>query len=627
MDNLVTTAEDRLRVFIEAVQDYAIFMLDATGHVMTWNTGAQKIKGYTASEIIGRHFSVFYPQDRVASGWPDTELRLAAEAGRFEDEGWRVRKDGSRFWANVIITRLSAADGSLQGFAKITRDLSERRRHEEALRESEERFRLMVDSVRDYAIILLGPDGTVQSWNSGAQMITGYSPSEIVGQHYGSFFRPADLARGKPARELQQALEHGRFEEEGWRVRKDRSTYWASVVVTAVYDANNQLRGFAKVVRDMTERRRLEELEKSSRRMNEFLAMLGHELRNPLAPIRNSVSILQLEPLSTPTLKGCRDVIDRQLTHLTRLVDDLLDVGRITTGRIALRKERVSIGDVLTRSIEASRALIDSRGHSLSTVMPDEPLHVDGDATRLAQVFQNLLNNAAKYTPNGGEISVTAVPEDGAVEVRVRDTGMGIGAQALPNVFNLFVQESERIDPGESGLGIGLTVARSIVEMHGGTIDASSEGEGKGSEFVVRLPLAQRAGAESEAGAPPAIAVGARLRVLVVDDNRDAAESLALLVRMLGHDARHAYDGSSALAIARQFQPDVALLDLAMPRITGTELQRKLRSLPKQMVIAAVTGLGLAQNRLDALGAGFDDFLVKPVAIESLVALFAAVPR
>jgi len=630
MGATATSTDERFRLLVEAVQDYAIFLLDPGGHIVSWNAGAEKIKGYSASEIIGRHFSVFYTPEAIESGWPDLELRRAAESGRFEDEGWRVRKDGSCFWANVIITRLSHADGSLQGFAKITRDLSERKRHEEQLRDSEERFRLLIENVRDYAIVMLAPDGVIQSWNSGAQMIHGYAAQEIVGKHYGVFFRPSDVALGKPARELQQALERGRFEDEGWRVRKDGAMFWANVVVTAVYDGSGQLRGFAKVTRDMTERRRLDELETSTRRMNEFLAMLGHELRNPLAPIRNSVSIMQLEPLATPTLKNCRDVIDRQLTHLTRLVDDLLDVGRVTTGKIALQKEHVAIADVLVRSVEASRALIDSRGHLLTLDVPNEPLYVNGDVTRLAQVFQNLLNNAAKFTPSGGRIGVSVAADDGALVVRVRDTGMGISADAMPNIFNLFAQQTERIDPSESGLGIGLTVARSIIEMHGGMIDVASDGEGQGSEFTVRLPLARAEVVEPAAPAETGAMAPRRLRVMVVDDNRDAAESLALLVRMMGHDTRHVYDGASALALAKEFRPDVALLDLAMPRVNGFELQKLLRaqrSAKPMMMIAAITGLGQSQTRRQALDAGFDEFLVKPVAAESLVDLFADVPR
>jgi PAS domain S-box-containing protein len=629
MDAIPTSIEQRFRLLVEAIEDYAIFILDPTGHIVTWNTGAQKIKGYKANEIIGKHVSVFYAPDAIATGWPDEELRRAAALGRFEDEGWRLRKDGTRFWANVVITRLLAPDGSLQGFAKVTRDLSERKRHEQDLQESEERFRLLIDNVRDYMICMLGPDGTVQSWNGGAQLIMGYRADEIIGKHFGTFFPRSDAALNKPACELAAAYERGRVEEEAWRVRKDGSMFWANVVVTAVFDNDGKLRGYAKVVRDMTDRHRLEQLEKSSRRINEFLAMLGHELRNPLAPIRNSVSILQLEALTSPTIKGARDMIDRQLTHLTRLVDDLLDVGRVTTGKIALQKEIVAIGDVVQRSVEASRGMIDSRAHFLSLDVPSEPLFVNGDVTRLTQVFQNLLNNAAKFTPKGGHISVSVVEDEGTIVVRVRDTGIGISADATANIFDLFAQETERINPSESGLGIGLTVARSIVEMHGGTIEVSSEGEDKGAEFTVRLPTSRAKPAERDAPETTRPPITSRLRVLVVDDNRDAAESLALLVRMMGHDARHVYDGASAIVLAKEFQPHVALLDLAMPRTNGFDLQKQLRAIDtsRPMTIAAITGLGQTQTRRRALDAGFDQFMVKPVAIQNLVELFGQVPR
>src|SRR4051812_22092430 len=275
--------DQRLQLLIEAVTDYGIFMLDPEGHIMSWNTGAQKLKGWRREEILGQHFSIFYPPDAVASEWPQEELRLAKARGRFEDEGWRLRKDGTRFWANVVITALYGPMGELTGFAKITRDLTERRKHEEQLRESEERFRLLVDSVRDYAIFMLDPQGIVQSWNAGAQAIKGYEASEIIGRHFSVFYTPDDQAAHKAEIELEQAIAHGRVEDEGWRVRKDGTLFWANVVVTAVRGPDGQLRGFAKITRDMSERRRLEELEQSSRRMNEFLAMLAHELRNPLA--------------------------------------------------------------------------------------------------------------------------------------------------------------------------------------------------------------------------------------------------------------------------------------------------------------------------------------------------------
>ncbi len=341
---MTTPLEGKLQLLVEAVIDYGIFILDPQGFVVSWNTGAQKLKGYTAGEIIGRHFSTFYSPEAVASGWPEEELRRAVRDGRIEDEGWRIRKDGSRFWANVTITPIYGDGGALTGFAKVTRDLTERRAHEEELRASEERFRLLVESVRDYAIFMLDTDGIVRSWNAGAHSIKGYTADEIIGRHFSVFYTPQDREAGKPAHGLRTAIANGRTEDEGWRVRKDGSVFWADVVITAVRDRNGELIGFAKVTRDMTERRRFEELERSSQMMNEFLAMLAHELRNPLAPIRNAVTVMQLESLPSPTLRNCRDIIDRQLTHVTRLVDDLLDIGRLTTGKVKLHRELVHLG-------------------------------------------------------------------------------------------------------------------------------------------------------------------------------------------------------------------------------------------------------------------------------------------
>ncbi|MET1114320.1 MAG: PAS domain S-box protein, partial [Comamonas sp.] len=346
------TNADRFRLLVEAVQDYGIFMLDRTGIVQSWNTGAARLKGYTADEVIGQHFSIFYPEPAKQKMWPDHELRLAAERGTYEEEGWRVRKDGSMFWANVVITALRDPDGTVSGFGKVTRDLTERRLHEEALRQSEERFRLLIEGVRDYAIYMLDPMGMIQSWNSGAELIKGYTAAEVVGRHYRMFFRSEDVEQGLPAKELRDCLQRGRTEEEGWRVRKDGSTFWANIVMVPMWGADGTHLGYAKVTRDMTESRRLSELEHSSRQMNEFLAMLAHELRNPLAPILNAVTVLQLEPALSPVVRSARDMIDRQLSHMTRLVDDLLDVGRMSTGKVNLKKERLLYNQVVARAAE-----------------------------------------------------------------------------------------------------------------------------------------------------------------------------------------------------------------------------------------------------------------------------------
>jgi len=616
------TLEQRMQLLIEAVTDYGIFLLDPEGRIVSWNTGAQKLKGWQREEILGQHFSIFYPKEAIDSGWPQEELRLARLRGRFEDEGWRLRKDGSRFWANVVITALYGPMGELSGFAKITRDLTERRHHEEALRISEERFRLLVDSVRDYAISMLSPEGIVESWNAGAQAIHGYGARDIVGRHFRVFFSPEDAASGRPEAELAAARELGRVEDEGWRVRKDGKLFWANVVVTAVYGPEGDLRGFAKITRDMSERRRLEELEQSSRRMNEFLAMLAHELRNPLAPIRNAVTIMQLEPLSSPVLRNCRDVIDRQLTHVTRLVDDLLDVGRLSTGKITLRKELLRVPDIVARSIEIARPLITARRHAFEAQQPDEPLYVNGDATRLSQVLQNVLVNAAKYTPEGGRIRLRVEADDAFVHIVVSDNGRGIAPENLQKIFQLFMQaDSGTSAAAESGLGIGLTLARSLTEMHGGTIEASSPGLGQGSTFVVRLPLASEVAVAEHEQAQEAAAGG--LRILVIDDNRDAADSATDVLRLLGNQVECAYDGESGIEAVKRFRPHMVLLDLAMPGMDGYEARSRLRSTPAGAgaLLVAMTGFGNEEDKRRTRAAGFDAHLTKPVELDALVGL------
>lgn len=615
---VVGSDDGRFQLLVEAVVDYGIFLLDPTGHVVSWNTGAEKLKGYTRDEILGQHFSLFYPPEVVAAGWPEEELRRAAERGRFEDEGWRVRKDGTRFWANVIITALRDG-GGLTGFAKITRDLTERREHENALRQSEARFRLLVDSVRDYAIFMLDVNGNVRSWNAGAQTLKGYTAEEIIGRHFSAFYTPEDQAAGKPAAGLVAARQHGRTEQQGWRVRKDGSLFWADVVVTAMRDEHGELIGFAKVTRDMTDRRRLEELERSSRMMSQFLAMLAHELRNPLAPMRNAVTLMQLEPTASPALRSARDILDRQLTHVTRLVDDLLDIGRLTTGKIRLQREDVSVADLVARAVETARPLIEARRHTLTIELPPQPVHVDADPTRLSQIMQNLLVNAAKYTPDGGRVAVKAHSADGFVTISVTDNGRGIARGDLQRIFELFAQGDNGV-PNDSGLGVGLTLARSLAEMHGGRLDAESPGPGQGSTFLLRLPLGRQR-EQPHSGAPSAF------KVLVVDDNRDSADSACAIIRLLGCDAECAYDGPSALAAAARWQPEMVLLDLAMPGLDGYTTLRRLRALPAMdhAHVVAMTGYGSQEDRQRTSRAGFDGHLTKPVELDALTRVIDSV--
>lgn len=482
-------AEPIFRLLVDSVQDYAIFLLDPQGRVQSWNAGARRIKGYEAREIVGRSFEVFYPEDAQRRGVPREGLRRAHATGRFEDEGLRVRKDGSMFWASVVITALRAPSGDLLGYAKVTRDLTERRAHEEALRRSEEQLRLMIESVRDYAVVMLDPHGRVLSWNAAAQAITGLVAAEVVGRPHAVLFGAADIDAGRPQDELETARRNGRLESQAWCVGKGGEALRTSVVVTPMLDRDGELRGFAAVIRDLTQQRRLQELEAATRHTNEFLAVLAHELRNPLAPIRNAVAIMQIHPDVPPSLGPARDIIDRQLRQLTRLVDDLLDVARLSTGRIQLRREALDFREVVASALEAVRPLVEQRHHHLELRLDDTPLPVHGDAARLVQALQNLLNNAVKFTPEGGRVELAVQRHAGEVVATVTDSGRGIAPEAIERIFQMFVQEhaGHRL-PLEAGLGIGLNLARSLVEQHGGRLLARSEGVGKGSTFTIVLP-------------------------------------------------------------------------------------------------------------------------------------------
>lgn len=359
------------------------------------------------------------------------------------------------------------------------------------------------------------------------------------------------------------------------------------------------------------------DIQDNDRRRNEFLAMLAHELRNPLAPIRNSLEILRLVGIEQPEVVASCNVINRQLTHLVRLVDDLLDVSRITRGKIQLRPTVVDIGEVVMAAVETSRPLIESHGHELVISLPALPLMVLGDSARLAQVFSNLLNNAAKYTPDGGRLAIQAQREADNVVVRVRDTGSGIPTKMLAKIFELFTQVDRSLDRSHGGLGIGLTLVKRLVEMHSGSVQAYSEGEGCGSEFTIRLPLQTLPAPIADPTDHPDIPdlPTPRYRVLVVDDNRDAATTLAMLLKTQQHEVHEAYDGLSALKAAIALQPDVVLLDIGLPGINGYELAQRLRSIAqtKDALLVAVSGYGQDEDRLKSRLAGFDFHLVKPV--------------
>lgn len=480
-------------------------------------------------------------------------------------------------------------------------------------------YRLMVDAVDGYAIFMLDPTGRIESWNLGAQKTKGYEASEIIGRHFSVFYPPEAVAKDWPGQELEIALRDGRMEDEGWRVRKDGSRFWASVVITALHDASGRHRGFAKVTRDLTERRRITALEDEGRRVTTFLAMLGHELRNPLAPISNAMALLEREETSSRVVHTTREIIGRQLRQLTRLVDDLLDVGRITSGKIRLESRPVRLADAMTQAVEVVRPLSDAKTQSLDVQGADEDLWVAGDRARLVQIFSNLLNNAAKFTPAGGRIDVRLWRADsGDAEVSVRDNGPGIAPRDLQHVFDLFVQGEQ--DPArlQGGLGLGLSLVQQLTALHGGSVSAFSSGRaGEGCEFIVQLPTVQPPpSAQSEAGDTRG------RRVLVVDDNRDAAETMAMLLEALGYSPGMAFDGPGAIEAIRATSPDVVLLDIGLPGLSGVEVAIRVRAeMTNPPALIAVTGYGQERDRELSLEAGFHAHMTKPVDVERLSAL------
>ncbi|CAG9225242.1 hybrid sensor histidine kinase/response regulator [Burkholderia vietnamiensis] len=497
---------------------------------------------------------------------------------------------------------------------------------------AEFRFETVVGAITDYAVFMLDPQGNVATWNQGAERIKGYLPAEILGHHFSRFYPPEAIAAGRPAFGLQEAVAHGGFEDEGWRVRKDGSRFWASVTITAVRGPGGQLVGFIKITRDMTERKRLAELEASTHRLSVFIAMLAHELRNHLAPLRHSVGVLQSLPEPAPALAQCRDAVHRQVGQLTRLVDDLLDVGRITAGKLELDTAPVTIRDLVCRGVESVQPKLAAREQHLRVDVPDAPLVVRGDAARLVQVLHNLLDNASKFSPYGSQIGIGARMEDGAAVIRVSDRGIGIAPGALESIFDLFDQGNATGTLASDGFGLGLAICRSFVELHGGAISAESAGPGQGATFVVRLPAepADQAAALEASGArsvaPPA---AEPLRIVVVDDNRDSADTLAVLLEVKGHAPRVAYNADDALALAREFAPQLMLVDLSMPDVDGFTLLRELRAMDALAgtTCVALSGHARPTDRARTASEGFDDHLVKPVEMAVLDALLERVAR
>jgi PAS domain S-box-containing protein len=489
------------RALLQSVKDYAIFTLTADGYVASWNAGASAIKGYAESEIVGEHFSRFYAAEDQAAGRPAMLLEMAARDGRVEDEGWRLRKDGSRFWADVVISAVRDDEGQLTGFVKVTRDLTRRRAAEEALRHSEEQLRLMLESIRDHAIFLLDPAGVITSWNAAAERLKGYAPQEIIGRSFTVFYSREEVAAGKPERALEEAARTGRYEEEGWRVRKDGSKFWANVVISPVRGPDGGLIGFTKVTRDMTERRRVEaQLREAERRAeferlavkerDAFITVAAHELRTPLTALKLKLNTMERVLKRDGSASDATKLAERlggavdQTDRLSVLVDRLLDVSRARSGELALQRADTDLA-ALTKKVVDDFAE-ESQGSGTPIV-----LEAYGDTrglwdpARLEQVLVNLLSNALKYGRGKPvDVTVDGRGNDG-VMLTVADRGIGIAAEDQERIFGRFQRAVPTTHYG--GLGLGLYITQHIVGVHGGEVDLQSAA-GSGATFRVRLP-------------------------------------------------------------------------------------------------------------------------------------------
>jgi PAS domain S-box-containing protein len=579
--------EQRFRLLVDAVIDYAIYMLDPTGVVASWNTGAQRFKGYTEAEILGQHFSRFYTDEDRAAGVPARALRTAATEGRFEAEGWRVRKDGTRFWANVVIDPIRTAAGELLGFAKVTRDLTSRKLAEDALRLSEERFRLLVQGVTDYAIYMLDPDGRVTNWNAGAERIKGYTADDIVGHHFSRFYTEPDRAAGVPAQALATAVSAGRYENEAIRVRKDGTHFWAHVVIDPIYHDNGNLAGFAKITRDVTERRKAEEALADARArllqsqkmeaVGQLTGGIAHDFNNLLTAVLGSLELLRKRLPEDPKLERLLDNAVQGAQRGASLTQRMLAFAR----RQDLKVEAVDLPDLVRGMSDLLQRSIGSRIR-IETRFPLGLAAAEGDPNQLELALLNLVLNARDAMPTGGVIVVSARQEtigDGNdvglapgdyVCISVADTGEGMDEATLARAAEPFFTTK---GVGR-GTGLGLSMVHGVAEQSGGRLLLRSRpGEGTTAEIWLRPADPAAVGLASLPSEPDAPAGGRPVTVLVVDDDPLVLMNTAAMLDDLGHEVLEASSGEQALRVLRRGKPvDLVVTDQVMPGMTGVEL-------------------------------------------------------
>ena len=599
------------------------------GVIQSWNAAAERLFGFTSEQAVGQHISMVIPPERlVEEDEIITRLKAGQRIEHFETE--RMRSDGQRILVSLTISPIKDEAGNVVGASKIVRDIADRK-----LAEAErERFVTLVESSTDF-IGMCDLNGIPFFVNrAGLEMVGLENIEQARSTPVKDFFFPEDQDRIMNEF-FPSVMEKGHGEiEVRFRHFKTGAARWMAYKVLKLLDATGQPIGFATVSQDVSERKRLAddlqrsavELSEADRRKNEFLATLAHELRNPLAPLVNMLEVLKRADGDGETLRRARDTIERQLGQMVRLVDDLLDLNRITHDRLELRQGEVELASVIHQAVEVARPLLDSASHDLRVTLPEAPIYLHADPARLAQVFGNLLSNSCRYTKPGGTIWVEAKRNDGEVVVTVKDTGAGIPPDKLASIFDMFTQVDRSPERSQGGLGIGLTLVKRLVEMHRGSVEARSAGEGQGSEFLVRLPICARSPERAREVPIAAPKSAPTRRILIVDDNRDSADSLAMLLEITGNKTFVAHDGDEAIAAVEKHRPEVMLLDIGLPKLSGHEVCRRVReqSWGKDIVVVALTGWGQEEDRRKSQEAGFDGHLVKPVNYDELLELLSS---
>jgi len=586
--------QQRLQLLINAITDYAIYMLDREGRITTWNPGAERFKGYRADEIIGRHFSVFFtPEDREA-GLPARALETAAREGRFEVEGWRVRKDGSRFWANAVLDPIVSPDGELIGFAKVTRDITAKREQQQALYESEQRFRMLVQGVRDYAIYMLDRDGYVTNWNSGAEAIKGYSADEIVGSHFSRFYTPEDRAAGEPQRAMETALREGKYEREAWRVRKDGSLFFAHVVLDPIYNEAGEHVGFAKVTRDITERRRAQqELDEARavlvqsqklQALGELTGGIAHDFNNLMTVIAGSADFLLRKPdLPAEKRRQYLEAIAETTERATRLTNHLLAFGRrqpIKPEVVDLNLRLDALSEILSRTLGSAIEIALEPGSGVG--------RVEADIAQLETAILNAALNARDAMPGGGRLTLAtsnlSEPDGEFVRLDITDTGTGMSEEVAERAFEPFFTTK---DVGK-GTGLGLSQIHGFAAQAGGRAEIRSR-PGEGTTLSIILPRTEKPLAEAveESGISK---LPAGLTVLVVEDNPQVRAFAEGLLADLGCEVISAESAEKALELLGGHSVDLVLSDVVMPGMSGIELARRIADLRRDMPVLLATG-------------------------------------